>query len=236
MKKPVLMGASKFYQGDCIELMEELPAECFDLCVTDPPYLIEYKTNMRQKTADNELLTEEIEGDNDPDLIRRFFPRLYRVLKNNTAAYIFCRIDNHEFFLEQAVKSGFVYKGTIIWAKDKQTGGDLTGEYGRKYECILFFHKGRVELREKRHSDVWQFATVPSRQMVHPNQKPLALLARPIKDASDPGDVVFDPFSGSGGVAIVCEQSGRRSVNVELGSRRFDVLIKRFSVESTSLF
>lgn len=234
--KKARVGDAVMLLGDCIKIMEKMDGESVDLCVCDPPYLIEYKSNMRQKTADNEHMTEEIDNDNDPDLIRRFFPRLFRVLKQDTAAYVCCRIDVHEFFLQQALDAGFEYKGTIVWAKDKQTGGDLKGEYGRKYEVILFLHKGRVELRGKRHSDVWQFSTVPSSQMLHPNQKPVGLLARAVEDASDPGDLVFDPFGGSGTVAICCEKLARKSLTIELNPKRFDIMVNRVRVEATSLF
>ena len=234
--KTVRVGDSVLINGDCINILESMNPESVDLCVTDPPYLISYETNMREKTEENKLLTTEIDGDSDPDLIRRFFPRLFRVMKMDTASFVFCRRDVEPFFRQQAVDAGFEWKGTIVWTKDKQTGGDLKGEFGRKYEDILFLHKGRFIIRGKRHSDVWPESTIHASKMIHPNQKPLGLFSKAVLSGSDEGDVTLDCFGGSGALAIVSNQLVRKSLVIEKDEERFNVMVNHVREQSTSLF
>ena len=82
--------------GDCLELMKEIPDNSIDLVVTDPPYLISYKTNYR-KNKKHDFCTE-IVGDNNPNLIKDYIKECYRILKENTAMYIFCSSKTIDFF------------------------------------------------------------------------------------------------------------------------------------------
>ena len=73
--------------GDCLELMKDIPDGSIDLIVTDPPYLISYKTNYR-KDKTHKFCTE-INGDNDEELIRNYMAECFRILKDNSAMYCF---------------------------------------------------------------------------------------------------------------------------------------------------
>ena len=111
----------KLIHGDCLEVMKAIPDESIDLVVTDPPYQINYKSkwNLNGNTS------KSILGDNDYNLIKLAVSEMYRVLKNNSAAYIFCSPKKIDYFMECCKESGFVIKNIIIWVKNNWTSGDL---------------------------------------------------------------------------------------------------------------
>jgi DNA modification methylase len=116
----------------------------------------------------------------------------------------------------------------VIWAKDRFTLG--RADYQRQYEPILY---GWPE-SAKRHwcgdrdqGDVWQIAR-PQKNDLHPTMKPVALVERAIRNSSRRGDLVLDPFGGSGTTLIAAETTGRRAALLELDPRYVDVIVRRW--------
>lgn len=86
---------------DVIDFMKKMPDSCIDLIVTDPPYLINYKTNWRKESH---KFSDVIKNDNNPNLIKEYIKECYRVLKNDTALYMFCSFDKVDFFKSEIEK------------------------------------------------------------------------------------------------------------------------------------
>lgn len=229
--QPVMLGSNKIaaYNADCLEVLDALGWGKLDLVVTDPPYLMSYKTNMR-KTKNPEKGTREHmlqaaigndSGDEGRIFIRRYFEHCYRALKEDTAMYCFCKMDGNDgedllgFFKEEAKRAGFKVANTIIWAKNNGSMGDLVGAYQFVYEPMLFLHKGRPELRGKRYTDLWEFSRPTNTERIHPNQKPVDLLMRAVESSSDVDGLVFDGTAGSGTTAIAAYKCGRKSIVCE---------------------
>ena len=179
---------------DVIEFMGKLPDECIDLIVTDPPYLINYKTNWRK---DNHKFSNVIENDNNPGLIKQYIKECYRILKNDTAIYVFCSFDKVDFFKKE-IEKYFTLKNIIIWRKNNHTAGDLEAQFGKQYEMIILANKGRKTFNGERLTDVWDFKRVSHEKLIHQNQKPIELIKRCIVKHSNVGDIVFDGFMGKG--------------------------------------
>ena len=199
---------------DCLEGLRSVPDESVDLIVTDPPYLISYSTNYRKdKTHD---FCSVIANDNNPDLLRDCLTQCYRVLRPNSAAYVFCSAKTLDTFRAFAMDAGFVIKNTIVWVKNNWTAGDLKAQYGQQYEPILLLNKGRALIRGKRLTDVWTFDRVAGKAQLHQNQKPIDLIAQCIDKHSNHGAVVLDPFMGSGTTAVACLRTGRNYIGFEL--------------------
>ena len=225
------------HDGDCISFMESMGPESVDLIVTDPPYIMEYQTNHRktkgaEEGSREELLQRKIKTDTDPAIIRRYMKRANLILKPGGAIYCFSKVDRPDgfdllgFFKQQIREAGFQVRNTIIWMKDNWTAGDLEGAFGFQYEVIIFAAKEGHKIRGHRWPDIWQCPRVPDAQRVHPNQKPTALLSKAIGASSDPGDIVFDGFGGSGSTAVAAGLMGRKSVICENDSPRIPSLIE----------
>ena len=124
---------------------------------------------------------------------------------------------------------GFHWSSTIIWAKDSLV---LTRkDYHSQYEPIWYGWEASAPrihpLEDRTQSDVWQIPR-PKKSEEHPTMKPIELVARAVMNSSKKGEVVLDPFGGSGSTLMACEQTGRTCRTMELDPRYCDVIIERW--------
>ena len=213
---------SQIYLGNALDVLRMLPDNSIDLILSDPPYGINYLSRSHS------LPLTKIEGDDDDayKLLDETLAIAYDKLKPDRHVYIFT---NWQAFSGMApiVKKYFKLKGALAWIKNNRTRGDLKGNYGYQYEMVLYAHKGRRWLLGKRDSDVLQFDKVPTQAMQHPTEKPVALLKYLIEKSTLPGEVVLDPFMGSGSAGEAALASGRRFLGIEMEPTWFEVAKKR---------
>lgn len=226
------MELNKIYNSDCIDGMKSMPSESVDLIVTDPPYLISYKTNYR-KNKDHKF-AKEIANDNDPNVISEYIKECHRIMKDNTAMYMFCSFDKVDFF-KQELEKYFKVKNMIVWVKNNHTAGDLKAQFGKKYELVFLVNKGRALFNGKRLTDVWEFDRVVGNDQLHQNQKPLELIEQCITKHSNVGDVVYDGFMGSGTTAIACMNTNRNYIGFELDAEYWGMSQSRIANHSKQL-
>jgi site-specific DNA-methyltransferase (adenine-specific) len=211
---------------DCVEGMKLIEDKSIDLIVTDPPYLINYKTNYRKdKTHD---FCSTIQNDNNPETISAYIKECCRIMKDNTAMYMFCNCDKVDFFKHELSKY-FKIKNMIIWVKNNWSAGDLTAQFGKQYEIIFLVNKGRVLFNGNRITDVWNFNRVSGKQQLHQNQKPLDLITQCIEKHSKENDLVFDGFMGSGTTAIAAINTNRNYIGFELDKQYYNIAQERIS-------
>ena len=219
------MDDIKLYCDDCLNIMKQIENESIDLIVTDPPYLIKYKTN-RRKNKDHDFCSEILNDDNE-QLIIDYIRECYRILKNNTAMYMFCNCDKVDFFKQELENAGFKIKNMIIWVKNNWTAGDLKAQFGKQYEIIFLVNKGRKYFNGKRITDVWMFDKISGKKQLHQNQKPVNLLKQCILKHSDENDIIFDGFMGSGSTGVACIETNRKFIGVELDKKYFEIAKER---------
>lgn len=205
---------NRIYQRDCIEGMRLIPDKSIDLIVTDPPYLMNYRSNRRVKNEKFKHIANDINAHN---LISEYLSECNRVLRDNTAIYVFCSWHNIDFFKTEFEKH-FKLKNVIVWNKNNHGSGDLKGAYAPKHEFILYGHKGRSLFRSKRIPDVIDCAKIPSMKLTHPTEKPTDLLKIFIDNNSDENDIVLDGFSGTGSTLVSSAQLNRNFIGFELDS------------------
>ena len=189
---------------DADSLLRSLPHGTSSLVVADPPYGIGYHSNYYKDKNPHAPISHDWNFQ-----IGSFLSEVATALCDGGALYLFCRYDVTPIWIPYLQPSGLKLKTVIVWVKDNWSAGDLEGSFGNQYECIIFATKGRHKLRGKRWSNVWQFPRIPAKRLLHPAQKPVELLTRAIEASSDPGDVVIDPFCGSGSTgeaAVACER------------------------------
>jgi DNA modification methylase len=125
-------------------------------------------------------------------------------------------------------EAGGKWSTFIIWAKNTFTMG--RSDYQRQYEPILYgWPEGakRHWCGDRDQSDVWQIKK-PHKNDLHPTMKPVELVERAIRNSSKPGEVVLDPFGGSGTTLIAAEKSGRSARLMELDPKYVDVIVRRW--------
>jgi len=213
------------YNSEAIETMSKFPNEIFDVIITDPPYLINYKTNHRKNK--NHEFCSVIQNDNNYKLIDNFIKKSFELLKNNSPFYCFVSWKTECFFIDKIKKYNFNLKNQIIWVKNNWTAGDLQAQYGQQYEIILYSNKGRSKFKNKRYSDVWHFDRVVGKQQLHQNQKPLQLIEFILNNHSNENDIIFDGFVGSGTTLLACEKLNRRWIGIELEEKYCEITKQR---------
>lgn len=207
-------------QGDCLELLKDVPDGSVDMVLADPPYGMSFQSNYR---AENHRV---IAGDSDLSWLDCFAAECYRMAKDNTAHYVFCSFHHIDKF-KTAFEKHFKVKNILTWVKNNTSMGDLKGDFAPKTEFVLFLHKGRSLIRGKRDCNVLEFARTGNK--LHPTQKPVDMLEFMIEKFSDEGQVVIDPFMGSGSTGVAAINTNRKFIGIELDPEYFKIAQERIN-------
>jgi site-specific DNA-methyltransferase (adenine-specific) len=200
-------------KGDAIDVLRTIADESIDLVVTDPPYeslekhrKIGTTTRLKQSKASSNEWFEIFPNRRFPEL----FSELFRVLKKNAHFYLFC--DQETMFVVKplAVECGFKFWKPLVWDK-KQIG--MGYHYRARYEFVLFFEKGKRKLNNLGIPDIIE---APRIHRGYPTEKPDEVARVFIEQSSSVGEIVLDPFFGSGSTGVAARALGRRFVGVDL--------------------
>lgn len=231
-------------QGDCVHLMRKLPDQFVDLIITDPPYGIHYESSRYQnydgRTGRSIKKTgpvrfKKIQHDQEGAPALEWLQEAYRVLRDNAAIYVFGHWRTWCLLCSAATLAGFKCKNMIILAKKGRLGmGDLRGQFTPTHELLLFAVKGRhfLNFPNGRIQDVWNITRMPiGPTRIHPNQKPSSWIEPCIIHSSKEGDLILDPFAGSGSTAIAARELNRRCMLMEIDKEWYDVAAKRLGLD-----
>jgi len=203
-----------------------------DMVFTDPPYNVDYEDTFGRKIKNDNL--KDFRG-----FLKSVYDSIYAVLKDNAPAYVCYAEKTVIDFRTVAVESGFEWRNTLIWLKDVPAMN--FGHYTWIYEPILYLAKGSPQFYGKpNHPNLLEVASFNSfagrvddkgnklNRSLHPNQKPVQVVKVPIENSSKAGDLLFEPFGGSGSTLIACEKTNRRCFAMELDPCYIDVIITRW--------
>ena len=193
---------SHLHFGDCLAYMAVLPAQSVNLIVTDPPYLVNYRSRDGRT----------IIGDKTSEWLEPAFMNMYRLLKNNSFALSFYGWNHVDKFMTAWRKAGFRIVGHFVFAKHYAS---RTGFAEFRHECAYLLAKGNPEAPDYILPDVMPWGKYTGNRL-HPTQKPLEILRPLIRSYSHIGDVVFDPFAGSASTLIAAAQLERSWVGCEI--------------------
>lgn len=199
---------NRIIQGDSLDELRQLPSGSVDAIITDPPFGIDHQPHRR---ADGSRL-DKIAGDAAPPIW--FLPEAYRVLKDGGAMLCFVRYDVEAAWRWGIRLAGFRPRAQIVWDKGCHGMGDTRSDWAPQHENIVFATKGRFVFPGKRPGTVLRRRRVTGRE--HPHEKPIELMRELIAAITRPGDLVLDPFLGSGATACAAYELGRRFVGIEL--------------------
>lgn len=225
-----IMGQHRLLCGDAtvVESYDRLmQGGAADMVFTDPPYNVNYANSAKDKMRgkDRAILNDNLgEG---------FYDFLLTALTPTVAhcrGAIYVAMSSSELdTLQSAFRAAGGHWSTfIIWAKNTFTLG--RADYQRQYEPILYgWPEGaqRHWCGDRDQGDVWSIKK-PQKNDLHPTMKPVELVERAIRNSSRPGNVVLDPFGGSGTTLIAAEKSGRIARLIELDPKYVDVIVRRW--------
>lgn len=214
--------------GDSLAIMRDMIArgEAVDLVVCDPPYLIESGGNTtgemggcfaRGKYNNSGAIVEC-----DVDW-QDFMPLIFGVLRKDAHAYIMANNRNVQGMLNAAEAAGFRFHNLLVWDKISATPNRW---YMKNLEFVGFFFKGRA--RPINDCSMKQLVRVQQiDESDHPTEKPVALMEHYIRNSGLPGDVVFDPFMGSGSTGVAARRLGFGFYGIEKDEKHFETAQNR---------
>jgi len=200
-------------RADAVTWLRSLPAASVDLIITDPAYeslerhrAIGTTTRLKHsKSSSNDWFTI-FPNKRFPEL----FEAAFRALKKDAHLYLFC--DPETMFVAKPLgeTAGFKFWKPLIW--DKRTIG-MGYHYRARYETILFFEKGKRRLVDLGVSDIIE---VPRIRGGYPSEKPVELAEVLVQQSSSPGEIVVDPFMGSGAFGVAAVRAGRNFLGSDI--------------------
>lgn len=201
------------YHGDCREIWQAI-SQPVDLVLTDPPYGINYQSAWRVKW-DRKM---KITGD------ERYPTWIFTALQPSVAMFVWCRWE--QLFIIPRPRS------FIAWDKGNHSMGDLKHEFGRRWEACAFY-PGPEHRFLSRPADVLRVDRVCAERLIHPNEKPVEAMTPLIK--SHPGNVILDPFMGSGPTLRAAKDLGRKAIGIEIEEKYCEIAARRMSQEVLAL-
>jgi len=225
-----IMGKHRLLCGDSTEAASYtllMAGEKAHMVVTDPPYGVNYANSAKDQLrgTNRPILNDNLGEDFEPFLKAALTPMIA-----HCQGAIYIAMSSSELDTLQAAfrAAGGKWSTFIIWAKNTFTLG--RSDYQRQYEPILYgWPEGSTRhwCGDRDQGDVWHF-NKPRVNDLHPTMKPVELVERAIRNSSRPGDVVLDPFGGSGTTLIAAEKSGRQARLIELDPKYCDVIVSRW--------
>ena len=224
MAHPVKSVPFDLRAQDAVVWLRELASESVDVVVTDPAYeslekhrAIGTTTRLKHSKASSNDWFKIFPNARFGELFRE----LYRVLRKDTHFYLLCDAETMFIAKPEAEQAGFRFWKPLVW--DKCTIG-MGYHYRARYEFILFFEKGKRRLNDLGIADI---ITVPRIRGGYPAEKPAEIADVLIRQSSNNGDVVCDPFMGSGSVGIAALRLGRRFLGNDLNPEAVRIAAQR---------
>lgn len=238
-------GLNKIVLGDSIKVMSNIEGESIDLIVADPPYNVgkDYGNNSDKQSKEEYL-----------EFSKKWMKEAVRILKNTGTLYIFGgqKYIAHIYIMLENLN--LKNNGWIVWHYTQ--GAGRTKGYSSRHDDILVFTKSNnytfnldnVRIPQKYYrkannmrganpGNVWSLPHVhysEKDRTIHPTQKPHALYERMILGSSNEGDLVLDPFAGSGSSLVVSKRTGRNFIGIEIEPKFVDLCNKELAKDYKS--
>ena len=215
----VIKNRYKLYQGDCLEVMDELIKDDVkvDMILTDPPYGID----LTPQRENGKFKNTKVINDNNLWWLPKFVNQVYALTKN--IAIIFCAWQNIDKFKIELEKK-FIIKNILVWNKDWFGMGN---NYRPNYELILLCCKTNITTKSKNKSNILTYRRIPPQKLKHSCEKPVGLLEDLIYELTDENDIVLDSFMGSGSTGVACLNTNRKFIGIELDENYFNIACDR---------
>lgn len=223
VKRARVIGRCELLEGNCLEIMPGLGK--VDCVVTDPPYLLTnggchgtLEGKLAEKNYDNKggIVDCKIDWTD-------FMPAIFSALKDNAHAYVMANNRHVQNLLNSADDAGFNFHNLLAWNKGTATPNRW---YMKNLEFTGFFYKGKAFfINDCGSVQLHKVSNVLN--ALHPTEKPHELMGHYIGNSTQRGEMVLDPFMGSGTTLVACAKLGRRGIGIELDPDYFDIACKR---------
>lgn len=206
---------NKLILGDCVQVLDDLPANSIDLTVTDPPYLVNYRSRDGRS----------IDGDQSGEWLKPAFDQIFRVMKWDSICISFYGWNRIDLFMDAWKSAGFIPVGHLVWQKRYASNARFVA-YSHEQAYILAKGRPQIPAHPLRDVQAWDY----SGNRHHPTEKSPKILEPLIQSFSKADDVVLDPFSGSASTAQAAMNTGRRFIAIEKDQKYYEISKHRLNV------
>ncbi|RBR60215.1 adenine methyltransferase [Enterococcus faecalis] len=215
-----------------------------NLVVTDPPYNVAVKSENKElnESGREKIMNDDMSDEEFNQFLMAVFNNYANAMENDSAIYVFHGSSYQREFENSMNAAGIVVRSQCIWVKNNATFG--WSQYRWQHEPVFYAHKKKQapswygdrkqttiwqdDLMEDLPATIWKVPRDDVSTYYHPTQKPLSLIAIPVRNSSKRQDIVLDLFGGSGSTLMTCNQLDRRCYTLELDPLFCDVIIERF--------
>lgn len=242
--KAVTIGDATLYLADCRSALPALPDGSVDLLWTDPPYGHKnHDGDLNSRLNEHRNIESKPIANDGADEMREVVDfalrEATRILKPDYCCCCCCcggggPYPTFAWVADRMDSKGLQFFHAVVW--DKSNPG-LGWRYRRQYEMVMVSHLkgGKLAWNDEEKAVPNIFKMMPPRERKHPNEKPLPLVQQFIRKHTVPGDVVLDPFMGSGTTGVAALNLGRKFIGIELDPEYFEVACKRLEDASRSM-
>lgn len=235
------MNIFELFNEDCLTVLNQMNDNTIDLILTDPPYNIgqfaEERGNNFSSLRENNFISANWDNEENEDwveLMNSFFREAGRVIKVGGSMVIFTSVLKLDIIIHLAESHGFYYKTVGVWHKTNPLPRNMNIHFVNSVEPWIYFtyksKTGTFNNDNKVIHDFIETSITPRREKEygsHPTQKPLELMEHFIKVLSNEGDIILDPFMGSGTTGVACKTLNRNFIGIEIDKNYFDIACKR---------
>lgn len=228
-------------ETDCMVMLKQIPDDSIDLILTDPPYNLglfmkNRATNLKAMRPNffGAAGWDDLEFDRWKESMDSMFQECARISHVGASMIVFMSIIKVETIIELAEKHGFYYKTTGIWHKLNPMPRNMNLHFINSTEAWIYFtykkRTGTFNNEGKAVHDFIETSITPSSERKygkHPTQKPVALFEHFVTLLSDKGDIVLDPFMGSGSSGVAAVLHDRKFIGADLNKEYCDISFKR---------
>ena len=226
------MSEVKLYNDDALKILKTIPSESIDLVISDIPYEVTARGGNGTMTKHwGDITKHGNMFEHNTVKPKDFMEDLYRVLKDGTICYIMINNLNLIDLLNEGVKVGFHFVKLLIWDKCQKICGTY---YMGQYELIVLFRKGKNRpINDCSYSDI---LSIPINKLkdengnnLHDTEKPIKLMEILVKNSSNEGETVLDPFMGIGSCGIASKKLNRNFIGCEIDEKYFKIAEERIN-------
>lgn len=229
--------------SDSFEYLKSIESNSIDLILTDPPYLISKESNFKNYSDSTSHLMKTKYGKHEIDFgdwdktpldVNYLMKEFYRVLRKGGTLIIFFDIWKSSIIKESAEIVKFKQPRVGIWLKNNAVPINSKINYlSNAQEFFFSFVKDKnPTFNSKYDNGVYNFPLCHGKERLnHPTQKPLKLFEELIIKHSNEGDIVLDPFSGTGTTAEACINLNRKFICIEKDKNYYDISMKRLNLK-----
>ncbi|MBI2623386.1 MAG: transcriptional repressor LexA [Candidatus Liptonbacteria bacterium] len=219
--------------GDAVEELQKLPNRSIDLIVTDPPYGISRELNCKGQRLGTTAKLNFNFGEWDT-----FSKEWFEIALIKTKGWMmtFCAKRDVGFFIDGLEKKGFIAIDVLVWQKPDPVPLNAKSRFLNAWEAVVIGKKPGATWNSNYEHNIIKFQAPKGKNRIHPTQKPVELIKKMINLTTKEGDIVLDPFMGSGTTAVACLEAKRNYIGFEISKQYWKQSLERIEKIPKKLF